>query len=591
MDLKAKSTRLKRILPPWIFIGAVAVLFPIFAFLTFENINRERESSSRLLLEKGAALIRAFEAGTRTGMMGMHWDGFQLQRLLTETAQQSDIAYLLVTDVGGTILAHDDPSKIGQKHGADLDLEDLARLNTVQYRILNVADNRKVFEVVSRFTPSGPGMGRHRGRLMFDRPVDSLLEERGGPRPPGLVIFVGLDMHSVEEAMKADTRHTVVMGVILLLIGFAGIILLFLAQNYHAARTSLSRIKAFSDNVVENMPIGLLATDASGTVASLNFTGGVVLSLSQGDVAGRKAREILPPELIPLILDPRSEPLVEAEVECTLKNGERIPLEVIASVLTDGEGGFQGCLLLFKDLTEVRTLKKEVARSQRMAAVGRLAAGVAHEIRNPLSSIKGFATYFKERYRDKPEDQQISGIMIQEVDRLNKVVGQLLDFARPVTVHKKQLRLSPFIADTVKLVERQAVEKGIAIRIEIPAEMEAHLDPDRISQVLLNLYLNALEAMEPGGSLCITIPDKAAANTVEIRIQDTGVGIPREDLGHIFDPYFTTKAAGTGLGLAIVYNILEAHGGEIRVESQPGKGTTATLALPVSGKENAPLKV
>jgi len=585
MDFKPFKNKLLTMVPPWVFIGAVVVLFPIFAFLTFENINREKESSTRLLLEKGAALIRAFEAGTRTGMMGMHWDGFQLQRLLTETAQQPDIVYLLVTNTNGAILAHNDPSRIGQKHGQEIDLKRLFQSDTVQWRLLDAASKGKIFEVVSRFAPSSPGMGRYRGRMMFDHLFESLLEGRPEDRPPGLVIFVGLNMSTVEEAMKADTRHAVIMGVILLLTGFTGIILLFLAQNYRAAKTSLSRIKAFSDTVVDNMPIGLLATDSIGKIASLNPAGASLLGLPPAESVGREVRNILPRELASLILEAQSESLLEKEIDCTLKTGEGVPLEVIVSGLRDDDGGYLGHLVLFKDLTEVRTLKKELARSQRMASVGRLAAGVAHEIRNPLSSIKGFATYFKERYREKPEDQQISGIMIQEVDRLNKVVGQLLDFARPVTIQKKLMKLKPFIADSVKLVERQAKEKGIDIEIRIPEEMEVFIDPDRISQVLLNLYLNALEATDPGGRLRIVGFRKKDSYDIEIKIEDTGIGINPEDLGHIFDPYFTAKAAGTGLGLAIVYNILEAHGAKIQVESRPGKGTTMTLLFPAADRK------
>ncbi|MBW1776120.1 MAG: PAS domain S-box protein [Deltaproteobacteria bacterium] len=585
MHRKPLQKKFWTIVPPWVFLGAVAVLFPIFAFLTFENINREKESSSRLLLEKGAALIRAFEAGTRTGMMGMHWDGFQLQRLLTETAQQPDIAYLLVTDTQGNVLAHDDPSRIGGKHGEEIDLKGLFESDTVQWRVVDTEANQRVFEVVSRFAPSGPMMGRRHGRMMFERLFDSLMEKRPEGRLPGLVIFVGLDMESVEEAVKADTRHTVIMGVILLFIGFAGVILLFLAQNYRAAQTSLSRIKAFSDTVVENMPIGLLATDAAGKIASLNPVGASLLGLRTAESTGRNIREILPRELADLMRESTFEIPVEKEIDCTLKTGDSIPLEAIVSGMQEYDGSKLGYLVLFKDLTEVRALKKEIARSQRLAAVGRLAAGVAHEIRNPLSSIKGFAVYFKERYRENPEDQQISGIMIQEVDRLNKVVGQLLDFARPVTIKKKGVILESFIADSIKLVERQAKEKGIDITVQVPADTQAVMDPERISQVLLNLYLNALEAMDPGGRILVAAVKKNESREVEIRIRDTGVGIYPEDLSHIFDPYFTTKPTGTGLGLAIVHNILEAHGTPIQFDSRPGKGTTVTLVFEAADRK------
>lgn len=586
----SKKRRFWTAVPPWIFIGAVVVLFPIFAFMTMENINRERENSSRLLLEKGAALIRSFEAGTRTGMMGMHWDGVQLQRLLTQTAQQPDIVYLLVTDVNGTILAHDDPSHIGKQHGSDLDLTRISKKKGLNWRLVKGDGGKKIFEVVQPFSPSGSGMGMHmyQNRMMLNRFFDSQLSGERSLRWADLIIFVGLDMSTIEEAIQADIRHTVIMGVILLLIGFAGITLLFLAQSYHSTKASLSRIKAFSDNLVENMPIGLLAIDHKKQIASFNHVAGSVLNLQIQDVLGTGADAVLPDELWRLVAQPKLKGrVVDQEIECVRHDGRMIPLEVSASPLTDETGLFLGHVLLFKDLTEVRALKQEVVRTQRLASVGRLAAGVAHEIRNPLSSIKGFATYFKERYREKPEDQQISGIMIQEVDRLNKVVGQLLDFAKPVTITPKRIQMTPFIKDSLRLVENQAAEKTVSTRTEIDPELETvWIDPERINQVLLNLYINAIESMETGGKLAVAVLPDNSGSKIGIRISDSGGGIDPGDLSHVFDPYFTTKAAGTGLGLAIVHNIIEAHNGEIHVTSQPGEGTVFMIWLPRPSEED-----
>jgi len=268
--------------------------------------------------------------------------------------------------------------------------------------------------------------------------------------------------------------------------------------------------------------------------------------------------------------------------------GKRIPLEVGAQSLRDADGNLFGYVLLFKDLSEIRALRREIARNQRLASVGRLAGGVAHEIRNPLSSIKGLATYFKERYQDKLDDQQIANIMIQEVDRLNRVVGQLLDFARPIKISKKPVSMQALIEDSLKLVARQASEKDIKIETRFPAQMDpVAVDPDQLNQVLLNLYLNAIDSMDAGGRLAISIKNSQPAHNIEIEIMDDGIGISQEDLAHIFDPYFTTKATGTGLGLANVHNIVDAHGGKVAVESQPGRGTTFTISLPLTAKEKS----
>jgi len=572
-------------IPPWFLLGAVIILVPIFVFWTLQNIHKQKENVTRLLLEKGAALIRSFEAGTRTGMMGMmgsRGDRFQLQKLLIETAQQSDIVYLIVTDTSGNILADSDPDAIGGVYGRELDLEDIARQKAVQWRQISNPDGSETFEVFRRFSPSGPYAPEMHSKMMMD--MLRQLGLRTGMRRDA-IIFVGLDMEALEGARKEDAYHTVVMALILLLIGFAGIFSLFVAQAYRSARVSLTRIKAFSDNVVENMPIGLVAVDADGKIASFNQRGESVLQLTSSQILGRSADEVLPAQLWSLTDGLESKGgVIERDIECALKNGKMMPLEASVSLLSAEDDTSLGHIILFRDLTEVQDLKREVERSRRLASLGRLAAGIAHEIRNPLSSIKGFATYFKERYRDIPEDQKTADVMIHEVDRLNRVIGQLLEFARPMTIERKPISIQGLIQHSLKIMEGPAREKNIEISTDIPPDLkEINVDSDRINQVLLNLYLNAIDAMEEGGRLHVAVFREEESQELVISVSDNGVGINEEDLVHIFDPYFTTKQSGTGLGLAIVHNIIESHKGEVRVESERGRGTTVRIFLPDSG--------
>lgn len=607
MAERHSNNRILTSVPPWIFIGAAIILLPIFTFMTLQTVNRQKENNLRLLKEKGAALIRSFEAGTRTGMMGMRGGGFRLQQLLTETAKQEDIVYLLVADDHGMVVAHNDPEFIDSEYGRELDLAAVSQSKTLHWRIIDGGGGKKVFEIYRKFSPLKRLREMPMGHMMFQRPFGP--GQEGADRPDRLerrrrerserairtadlsqqqVIFVGLDMTSIEAAQSADIWHAVIMGVILLLIGTAGIILLFLAQSYRATRMSLSRVQAFSDNLVENMPIGLIALDAEKQIASINYVASQILGEHMPDGAGEEAAHHLPVPLLQLIdgLEP-GEDVVAREIDCPVGNEGTIPLEVSASILVDEGQNVYGSVLLLKDLSEIRTLRKEIARNQRLATVGRLAAGVAHEIRNPLSSIKGFATYFKERYREVPEDQHIAGIMIQEVDRLNRVVGQLLEFSRPVSISKKPVQLKQFIQDSLTLIEGQAGNKKIQVDTRFLSNLPSViLDPDRISQVLLNLYLNAIDAMETeGGRLLVEVDFDEGQNRVKMRIQDNGNGIAESDLGNIFDPYFTTKASGTGLGLAIVHKILEVHKGEITVESRPGEGTAVTVLLPYAQEE------
>jgi two-component system, NtrC family, sensor histidine kinase HydH len=568
-------------IPPWVLIGAVLVLLPIFSFMTIENINRQKENSERLLKEKAAALIRSFEAGTRTGMAG-RWEGFQLQKLLMETARQPDIVHLIVTDADGTVMASSDPEQIGGTHGKDLDLQSISESSESFWRILPEHQGKKIFEFYRRFTPTRPPPGFHRGHLRGDSPIPLPPVMLHPDEGPGIsrIIFIGLDMESIEEAMHVDAMHTVIMGTILLFIGFAGVMMLFLAQNYRMTQASLSRIKAFSDTLVENMPIGLIALDTSLIITSFNQVADRVLNLSADHASGKKASEVLPRMFLELISDPDIESrAVEKEIICFIAEKTRLPLQVSAARLQDETGNFLGYVLLFKDLREVQALQKALARSQRLASLGSLAAGVAHEIRNPLSSIKGFATYFRERYAHIPEDREVSSIMIQEVDRLNRVVSQLLAFARPVTIAKQPASISDVIHKSLKMVQRQSTDRHIDIETNIqPGLPVISMDPDQMSQVLLNLLLNAVESMDSGGRIAIS----AALNQdrMIVQISDNGPGISETALSQIFDLYFTTKPSGTGLGLAIVHNIMEAHDGDIKVESLAGKSTTVTIRLP-----------
>jgi two-component system sensor histidine kinase HydH len=569
-------------IPPWIILGAVIILVPIFIFWTLENISKQKESATLLLLEKGAALIRSFEAGARTGMMGIHGSTFQLQKLLTETAQQPDIVYLIVTDSKGTILAHNDSAKIGKTHGIDLDLERISRSQEVEWRQVINPDRADTFEIFRQFSPSRRHFRKHHIGTMHNlwrRPHINQIKPTSEQKR---IIFVGLDMGPIEAARKDDARHTVLMALILLLIGFAGIVSLFLAQAYRSAKTSLTRIKAYSDTVVENMPIGLLALDADGKITSFNQTAEAVLQRSSREVLGKKANEVLPQQLWCLIDELKGKKgIIEKEIDCSLEDGNTVPLDASVSSLEGDNGAFLGDIILFRDLTEVQNLKREIERNQRLASLGRLAAGIAHEIRNPLSSIKGFATYFRERYKEIPEDQKTAEIMVHEVERLNRVIGQLLEFAHPMKINQKPTSMHTLIKHSLKMVQGQAQAQNINIRTNLSPEIkDVSIDPDRISQVLLNLYLNSIEAMGHGGTLSVELSLDEDSQKIRIAISDTGFGINNKDLVHVFDPYFTTKQSGTGLGLAIVHKIIESHKGEVRVESKPNKGTTVTILLP-----------
>jgi two-component system sensor histidine kinase HydH len=569
MVLKAKK-RIWFNISVWVVVGAIAVIAVVSAVMTFAHFQRQKEQAIELLVEKGATLIRSFEAGLRSPL-GMKTETFGLQKLLMEIAQQPDIDYIIVADNKGNIIADSDPAQVGDKYGLDLDIGPLALSHDIRWRQVANPQGAGTFEVYRGFFP----------QERFAEETKPAQNKSKNKKTDNMIIFAGLNMAAIEKADKEDTRNTIIIALILLLIGSSAIISLFLAQAYHLARTSLSRITIFSEAVVKNMPIGLIALDDQGKIVTCNEKAQAVLEVACSDALGKQAMTLLPAPLKKILAElPESGGFLERDIQLIFAEGKEHTWEAIAAGLMD-EGIPAGRILLIRDVTAIRQMENEVTRSRHLNSIGSLAAGVAHEIRNPLSSIKGFAVYFKERLSGNKEDEQMADVMIQETERLNRVISQLIEFARPLELKKEKVQFVELVQHTVKLIAADAQKNKISVEIDAVADLpEVEVDPDKIKQVLLNIFLNSLAALKDGGKLIIALELKA--DNLTVIISDNGAGIKKLDLLRIYDPYFTSKPAGTGLGLAVVQKIMEAHGGKINVESTAGQGTKVFLFFPLT---------
>jgi two-component system sensor histidine kinase HydH len=221
--------------------------------------------------------------------------------------------------------------------------------------------------------------------------------------------------------------------------------------------------------------------------------------------------------------------------------------------------------------------------SERLAAVGRMAAGVAHEVRNPLSSIKGLALLLKGKFSENSNERETAGLLVEQVERMNRTVSELLSFARPAPLSLQKVSLNEFLNDILRLIDTDARSNNIQTHLELAPDLQdIAADPDRLNQVFINLLLNGVQAMESGGELIVTAKNGSDDKTVEIKVHDNGCGISQEHIPQLFYPYFTTKATGTGIGLAISQKIINDHKGSIKIDSVEGSGTTVTVVLPVN---------
>lgn len=253
------------------------------------------------------------------------------------------------------------------------------------------------------------------------------------------------------------------------------------------------------------------------------------------------------------------------------------------SPLYHGSDKVCGAVCVFQDITEKKLLEKEVSQIEKFSLVAELAAGTAHEIRNPMTTLRGFLQFLGQEFEPGSKGSEYCSLMIEEIDRANGIIKEFLLLTQPTAPRLQEIDIHLLLEDIFLLIESKSLLQNVCLQKDYDSDLSCVLaDPSQLKQVFLNLATNAIQAMPEGGTL--TISTAAAGDMSVINFTDTGVGIKEQDLKRIFDPFFTTKESGTGLGLAVSYRIIKAHGGTINVKSVPGRGSTFSVYLPACRK-------
>jgi two-component system sensor histidine kinase PilS (NtrC family) len=364
-------------------------------------------------------------------------------------------------------------------------------------------------------------------------------------------------------------------------LAFLGVALLarHLARQVQTGRRELSELGEIHRRIVDNVPSGLLSIDARGGILSFNREAERITGLTAAQVVGRPVASVFP-ELAP---KRALHGLERFELAFQRADGQRRLLGMSASELRGEEGAAQGAILIFQDLTRIADMEEQLRRSERLGAVGQLAAGLAHEIRNPLASLSGAVELLSADLRaEDAASRRLAEIVRCETARLNRLVTDFLTYARPGPGELEPVSVRDLLAE-LRQLWNAAEYGGVELRVAADAQCVARANPDQLRQVLWNLARNAAEAQPADGRVQISARlDLTDGRWVEIAVEDRGVGIPAADVERVFEPFYTTKPKGTGLGLATVHRIVEAHGGRLALASRPGEGTAVRLRLPAA---------
>jgi two-component system sensor histidine kinase HydH len=584
---------------PWLLATASLLLAFIIGVFAVSNFQREKKLMNMALAQEGRAVLNLISSSSRAAFRNlMMQKGFSreawlesVQEVIENGTEHQEILSLFLVNDTGLIVSHNETAMVGK----DVDGSTVSFLRSLRKqnqgpnsRILpKTSGTEQRFQIAALFNPIGArnemlsamkdGARGRMGRWMRDNPPSHDLQ---GFSDKKLYLVAELDMTAFQNQVRKQFIYIVILSIVLLLVGIGGLLSLVAIQGFKGSQRRLKTITAFTDVLISSMPLGIIAIDPAGNIKTCNVSGQSMFGIER-NVIGKNYADIFPEELSRTIQTLSSEVSSIGDAELTISDkGVSKNLHIMCVPIDSGDdGGDTGHMLLIQDLTTQKNLELEIRRNERHTAVGKMAAGVAHELRNPLSSIKGLALLLKSKFELQSSGGEAAEILISEVERLDRSISELLDYSRPETLELKKLQLVEPIKKAIRLIRSDAQ----AERIEIIEKYEdenrvVEGDQDKLTQLFLNLLLNSIQAMQHGGTL--TISTQHSADKATVIVADSGQGIDEVIKEKIFDPYFTTKNDGTGLGLSLSAKIIEDHRGSINIDSDQGNGTTVIVTFP-----------
>ena len=601
-------------------------------FLTWQSIKRQRAVVENHMVLSSQVIIRGVEANLMRIMRSLRGNPSMMSmfpelshELFTELTASGEVAFVGIYDEAGRMLigsVEDTEKPLGLPPVALASLKSqgiwsgMTLFDGAQTMVVALYARPTMVRLFTSGmglglepppgTPPGPppeppqgmgmgqGMGQGGGHGMGSGSGMGQGMGQGEEPPPEAPMILVSGLSAERHLIQFDQYRRAAMfqtGYVFL----AAILLWFLSFAYQRRRDQgrrLGRLERFQSKLLDTMPDGLITLGPDGVILAANGSALELLcplngyvepgdegvpDVSGAGLVGRHWSELPFPDL---------EPGAWQHVE---HQGRRLEIMAVSFLDTGlfardrdtGDEVFEDRLVLVRDRTKLRSLEEDLEEARRLATVGSLAAGVAHEVRNPLSSLRGFAQFFADKFKGREPFAAYATTMVQEADRLNRVVTDLLFLARPRAYAPDEVELAPLMNSLRGLLKFDLENKGVDLKAELTVPT-VHADPDALRQVILNLLANSLDAVpDQGGE--VRLLSTRGQGGVWLAVEDNGPGMPEEVKTQAFEPFFTAKQGGTGLGLAIVQTIVRGHRGAVRIDTEPGRGTAVRLFFPDSG--------
>lgn len=365
----------------------------------------------------------------------------------------------------------------------------------------------------------------------------------------------------------------------------------FMGVELRARRRDLKVLQNLYESIVQNIGTGLLTVNEDFEILQVNKSGAKILDLEEDELVGNLLQKKIPEfyKLIGELTHQTNFKTIYHDIQYDLGADRKAIFSVSATPLEDEVHEVQGYVLTFQDQTQVRRLEESMRQSEKLAAVGQLAAGIAHEIRNPLASISGSIQMLETMIIDRPDEQKLMKITLREIDRLNNMITEFLDFVRPDKMELKPVDINQLMREVMSMAQVNTKLRRDTLQVcEIEGSEWIMGDVSKLKQALLNIVINAYQAMENSPEPRLQVKSSIENGELHIVVADTGCGMDSKTIKRIFEPFLTTKPKGTGLGLAVTHKILESHHAKVFVESAIGAGTKFTLVFPLVSKSELP---